>query len=156
MKTATTLRVSAATSGAIALAVLALTSCDKLRSVDPALAEAQADVAKAQTFIIDNAKDPTSVQWGTIWVFNRQVCGFLNAKNSFGGYTGYRRFWTHGDVVMVDSMFDKEWIAVDAFNRTCSRAEQVMNIARQPHPTAEGFLTAAQREAINLQAASGE
>lgn len=39
-------------------------------------------------------KDPSSAQWGDIVYSNKTgaVCGFVNAKNSFGGYTGMKEF----------------------------------------------------------------
>lgn len=42
-------------------------------------------------------KDPESARFGEIWALNgsnggRGVCGFVNAKNSYGGYTGNKTF----------------------------------------------------------------
>jgi hypothetical protein len=50
-------------------------------------------------------KDPRSVQYGTVTVSRRAdivtVCGAYNAKNSFGGYTGEKPFFTIGQLAII-------------------------------------------------------
>ena len=45
-------------------------------------------------------KDPQSAQFESLDTFviagRRTTCGQVNAKNSYGGYTGKTLFWTHG------------------------------------------------------------
>ncbi|MNU42719.1 hypothetical protein D3C71_314850 [compost metagenome] len=44
-------------------------------------------------------KDPTSVIWGELWTVDYvHVCGEVNAKNSFGAYTGRQIFYSNGGV----------------------------------------------------------
>lgn len=48
--------------------------------------------------IKDRLKDPSSVQFRNIYINSLKtgatsVCGELNAKNSFGGYTGFNAFY---------------------------------------------------------------
>ena len=46
-------------------------------------------------------KDPSSVQFQNLTVLNggktRAVCGEYNAKNSYGGYVGFKRFYKYED-----------------------------------------------------------
>ena len=44
-------------------------------------------------------KDPTSVIWGDLWTVDYvHVCGEVNAKNSFGAYTGRQTFYSDDGV----------------------------------------------------------
>lgn len=79
---------------------------------DPILAEAQAEVA-----IKDALKDPDSAKFGEEDVRDAKrpvVCGTVNAKNGFGGYTGMRPFIVIGSRAAVqddptDGRFVKLW-----------------------------------------------
>jgi len=64
------------------------------------------------------AKDPGSVQFRNIFVSRSAgvpvVCGEVNAKNSFGGYGGYQRFFSAGEIQVVEKdmaagEMDKSW-----------------------------------------------
>lgn len=66
-------------------------------------------VEKAKALVAAKMKDPGSVQFldvvhapphGT--VTGDIVCGRVNAKNSFGGYVGYRRFVSFGSSAIVE------------------------------------------------------
>lgn len=63
---------------------------------------------EAKRLVTDGLKDPGSAMFRAIRaVGDDQVCGQVNAKNSFGGYVGYRWFWIKGmeredPTVMVD------------------------------------------------------
>lgn len=65
--------------------------------------------AEAKRLVTDGLKDPSSAMFREIRELSGdQVCGQVNAKNSFGGYVGYRWFWIKGmdrenPTVMVDS-----------------------------------------------------
>lgn len=51
------------------------------------------DVAVIQTAVRYLLKDPDSAQFGAIAKgFGDAWCGTVNARNSFGGYSGHRRF----------------------------------------------------------------
>jgi hypothetical protein len=60
---------------------------DRTRSRDAKLAELQTKLTQAM-------KDPTSVQFKEIRLNTPMtaICGQFNAKNSFGGYVGFREF----------------------------------------------------------------
>ena len=56
------------------------------------------DHALVRHGIGDRLKDPESAQYRNMRAFNlsngdRAICGEFNARNSFGGYTGYSPFW---------------------------------------------------------------
>ncbi|MGL5162188.1 MAG: hypothetical protein ACRC8E_07965 [Plesiomonas shigelloides] len=51
----------------------------------------------AKKLVVDQLKDPDSAIFGDVWVMkgtngNRSICGYVNAKNSYGGYTGKKMF----------------------------------------------------------------
>lgn len=66
-------------------------------------------------------KDPDSAQFRNVQ-FHAGIapvtCGEVNAKNSFGGYSGYERFIAGGDVItvleseMADGEMDKAWAQI--------------------------------------------
>lgn len=46
------------------------------------------------------------------------VCGYVNAKNKFGGYVGFRRFYfKEGGQVAIDD--DKGYLAMKGYEREC-------------------------------------
>lgn len=64
-------------------------------------------------------KDPESAQFRDVYVSNSfgipLVCGEVNAKNSFGGYTGYQRFISGGELQVIETdmaagEMDKSWV----------------------------------------------
>ena len=63
---------------------ISLTSCDQI--YDPSIAEAKTNIKL-------NLKDPDSAIFRNhIDTRQKIVCGEVNAKNSFGGFIGYRSF----------------------------------------------------------------
>lgn len=58
-------------------------------------------VAKAKEALVKGYKDPASAQFGNLVVSDkpklgpewRALCGTVNAKNSYGGYVGVKRFY---------------------------------------------------------------
>lgn len=50
-------------------------------------------LASAQRKVKEQLKDPDSVKFGTVTIGrNKYVCGHVNAKNSFGAYSGETEF----------------------------------------------------------------
>lgn len=55
----------------------------------------EARIAQAELAMKERLKDPESVQWRDVYVSRfaeAAVCGQVNARNSFGGYTGFKQF----------------------------------------------------------------
>jgi hypothetical protein len=71
-------------------------------------AEAEKLVESTKKVISDRFKDPEATQYRNIVVFGKDallptvVCGELNAKNSFGAYTGFIRFTFMAPIARVD------------------------------------------------------
>lgn len=56
-----------------------------------------------EELIRSRLRDPDSAQFGRMYVARDGfVCGFVNAKNSFGGYVGDRLYTTDGTHVHID------------------------------------------------------
>jgi hypothetical protein len=59
-------------------------------------------VEKVKTAVAKSLKDPESARFNSPFVASKNskgitVCGFVNAKNSYGGYTGDKPFLVGGD-----------------------------------------------------------
>ncbi|MND22354.1 hypothetical protein D3C80_127310 [compost metagenome] len=58
-------------------------------------------------------KDPSSVVWGELWTVDYvHFCGEVNAKNSYGAYTG-RQIFLSDDGVSARLPDDPDWSAED-------------------------------------------
>ena len=86
-----------------------------------------AELAQSRAIIAGGMKDPASAQFreGRSYVLNngdRVFCGEVNAKNSYGGYTGFTPYWLRmrgGSV--ASTLFDevaREGCAQAAFGQT--------------------------------------
>lgn len=50
-------------------------------------------IERAKVSVRSRLKDPASAVFSELRILgNERVCGYVNAKNSFGGYTGNTRF----------------------------------------------------------------
>jgi hypothetical protein len=63
-------------------------------------------VATAKANVVRDFKDPSSAQWRGLYVSKagtaaQMLCGEVNAKNSLGGYVGFRRFYAMGEPLMT-------------------------------------------------------
>ena len=61
-------------------------------------------------------REPESAEFRDIKLNSNGIpCGYVNAKNGFGGYTGFKRFVGMGDIVAIeggnisDTEFEKSW-----------------------------------------------
>lgn len=94
----------------IMLAVILLTGCgkseEKIAAEKAGSEAAQIEAAKKRMLdaLLEELKDPASAQFRNVRVQLRKVsdkhgnkgdsmCGQVNAKNSFGGYTGFQAFY---------------------------------------------------------------
>lgn len=80
----------------------------------PAKIAGQAALARARQHVTSRLKDPSSAQFQDVTydASSRVACGQVNAKNSFGGYTGFQQFWVQMPadeeaVVWIDSGKDR-------------------------------------------------
>ena len=73
------------------LAILLVAGASHAQSADQAIADAKAAIAMKM-------KDPESARFAGVVASPKggTVCGWVNAKNSYGGYVGYKPFYVMG------------------------------------------------------------
>lgn len=64
-----------------------------------------------------NLVDPSSAEFKDVHVYKngssgKIVCGYVNAKNRFGGYTGYEEFISIGKTTVSKSQGDPDFNAI--------------------------------------------
>lgn len=74
--------------------------------------------AEARAAVRARLKDPNSAQFGDAIVTERAVCGSVNAKNGFGGYTGPQPFIVIGSVAFMPNDAPEEW--AEMWSRACT------------------------------------
>jgi len=81
-------------------------------------------IAVAHERVKDALKDPDSAKFRSEFVArDGAVCGFVNAKNSYGGYGGFRRYIVEPDRVMLDGDGDDSWKMDSHWYDVCSEFE---------------------------------
>lgn len=95
------------------LLITALISASDGVSASPSKQAKDLDAAKiiaVKMFVANGLKDPDSAKFRGVKVKWGTVCGEVNAKNSFGGYVGYRRFYSidSKDLHMEESNFSED------------------------------------------------
>lgn len=98
----------------LALFSLLLTGCGKPSEV--------------KKVVLQNLKDPDSAKWGHEFSYMHFACVVVNAKNSFGGYTGDRSAW----LVTYDNpeSSNAKWQLEDIDDSQCSKQALVDKFAR--------------------------
>lgn len=93
-------------------------AADEARAVQRAAEQRKyTAIASAKNAVLARLKDPESAKFGKV-VFREDgvVCGYVNAKNSFGGYAGEKAFislgsqemtWLHGESKDFESTWNK-------------------------------------------------
>ena len=73
----------------------AMTACNPNKEKSSTFEELQLehDFEIAKRVVSNELKDPESAQFRNLRINGVDLCGEVNAKNSFGGYTGFKRFW---------------------------------------------------------------
>jgi hypothetical protein len=97
----------------------ALAGCATVQGPAVPLPITDAEIAKAKKNVVDNLKDPDSARFpGTFKKIrsgdDEVVCGRVNARNSFGGYTGGKTF---AYVVATDEVIFEGDDSVNAFGK---------------------------------------
>jgi len=82
-------------------------------------------VEVALDLLTNPLKDPDSARYRRTflseWTAGRfALCGEVNAKNSYGGYVGYRRFYAGDDVSAVEIESDTQNYFIGRYNTFCS------------------------------------
>ena len=68
-------------------------------------------VKDARGMLIDSLKDPLSAQFRSDSLFqqNKVVCGEINAKNSLGGYVGFKRYIAKSGQYIIEGASFASW-----------------------------------------------
>jgi hypothetical protein len=86
----------------VTMLAVSLAACNKQEKKETSFEESI--FRQAQETVSRDLKDPSSAQFRNLRYVEPYVCGEVNAKNSFGGYVGFKKFsWTMtGGSVMSD------------------------------------------------------
>lgn len=94
-------------------------------------------INKVQQQVVGSLKDPESARFQGVHVKWGTVCGEVNAKNSFGGYTGFKRFLSiDGDVLRMEG---GDYFA-DGWETYCSARAKMPSPAERFHEEAREAL----------------
>lgn len=68
-------------------------------------------MVQAERIVKGHLKDPKSATFRNLFYTGKAVCGEVNAKNGFGGYTGFQPFINRGTIVVMpeDPVFAEAW-----------------------------------------------
>lgn len=109
--------------------IIALSLAAAIGTQAPTLAQTQNEdaelIEKSKELVRRELKDPSSAEFKDIYVAStpkggKKACGWVNAKNSYGGYVGFQRFISNGtDYTSMDKEspfnlvmpFDQLWTA---------------------------------------------
>src|SRR3990167_4012878 len=123
----------------VALACVLLTGgCSRI--------DAHRDASAAKRTVVATLKDPDSAKWGATWTNGGVTCGYLNAKNSYGAYTGQKRVFVMATLVETEGgnlgeFFDDYWDVL------CSRADYTVSRGMPEGPKATGPKSAEEESA---------
>lgn len=91
--------------------------------------EVEAFVAKSKEALTKNFKDPSSSQLSELKVASNEqrklLCGMVNAKNSYGGYVGAKRFYVMWRASSPD--LPEVWTDGDWYTRANAKVDQLIN-----------------------------
>lgn len=93
---------------------------EKLKEQPKQEASQTAFILKAKRAVVAKLKDPDSAQFKDVRYGDSEetgpvAYGYVNAKNGFGGYTGFERFMSNGSTVLFErehTQFSKAWESV--------------------------------------------
>jgi hypothetical protein len=81
-------------------------------------------IAQARERVKEMLKDPDSAKFRTEFVGkDGAVCGFVNAKNSYGGYSGFERYVVSADSVLLDG--GESWKMDSRWSDYCAEFEPI-------------------------------
>lgn len=104
-------------------------------------AATKAELIKAsQEAVREQMKDPESARFRNMKVYDITVCGEVNAKNSYGGYNGFKRFFVLGGAVArVEGGMDNDAFVISHAQFCATKADRARNAekSRTSAPPAE-------------------
>ena len=70
-------------------------------------------IVKSQTLVLGKLRDTSGVKWRNLYVSRssgaRVLCGEINSKNGFGGYSGFQQFVSGGITFFESEVDSAEW-----------------------------------------------
>lgn len=81
--------------------ILVILACFALCTASAAAPSNAKMITKAKESVTKKLKDPESVRFRDVFVMRESVCGEVNAKNSYGGYVGFKRFIAIGGLLVI-------------------------------------------------------
>lgn len=103
-------------------------------NTSPAASEPFVSKYEAQDAVKKLLRDPESAQFDNVFVHRGKdvaaVCGSVNAKNGFGGYTGGKLFFVVGSVAVVEPETNKSQF-IDLWNAACADASPTRKTKRR-------------------------
>ncbi len=99
-------------------------------------AEDKTFVDSGVKYLTSRLKDPSSVQWRNVFIADRALqtlCGEINARNSYGGYTGFKRFYytRNSQLTEVQGGGDEE-IFLKMYASMCKRSRKEIEVSAAP------------------------
>lgn len=103
-------RIGFLVAGTVLLAIGSLASAQSPALTPEQRAEGEAQIKWAAQEIANTARDPSSVAFRRVFLVKRnlrdgrqpiELCGEINGKNGYGGFTGYQAFTLMGGTVHV-------------------------------------------------------
>jgi hypothetical protein len=83
-------------------------------------------IAAAHERVKDVLKDPDSARFRNDFAGKGgAVCGFVNAKNSYGGYDGFKRYIVTSEQIVIDTDESQAWKVDSRWQDFCAESEPV-------------------------------
>lgn len=95
------------------LLALPIAACNTIAVTSQPFKPSADELARSRAIIANGMKDPASAQFRegrSFFLDNGDVvyCGEVNAKNSYGGYTGFTPYWLRMRGTMIEAkLFDE-------------------------------------------------
>jgi hypothetical protein len=85
-------------------------------------------VEEAQAGVRAQMRDGESARWGAIWTVDGwNYCGFVNGKNAYGAYAGFKPFRAVGDQAEISP-------SAETWNRYCRGLDPKIALDGRPGP----------------------
>lgn len=108
--------------------LIAIACCLAWTSVIAAPSNAKL-IVQAKESVTKKLKDPESARFRGVFVMRDSVCGEVNAKNSYGGYIGFKRFIAIAGLLVV---LEEAWPGFEQmYIESCSKTPPK---AKEPPP----------------------
>jgi hypothetical protein len=90
-------------------------------------------VAAGKERIAANLKDPNSAQFRRLFIAGKGLpmkflCGEMNAKNSYGGYVGFKKFFTAAGAASFTAIDPEDPMRLFNYDIFCSESSKVKDV----------------------------